>query len=51
MTGKAKYRLVDEKVRYFVAPSIEDIEASPVSPLHFGTARFVTLSVPSYDRM
>lgn len=28
--GKAKYRLVDEKVRYFVAPPIEDIVASPV---------------------
>ncbi|THH32635.1 hypothetical protein EUX98_g1564 [Antrodiella citrinella] len=26
--GKAKYRLVDEQVRYFVAPSIEDIESS-----------------------
>lgn len=29
--GKAKYRLIDEKVRYFVAPSIEDIVNSPVS--------------------
>ncbi|KAI0761102.1 hypothetical protein BC629DRAFT_1546282 [Irpex lacteus] len=28
--GKAKYRLVDEKVRYFVAPPIEDIVASPL---------------------
>ena len=29
--GKAKYRLVDEKVRYFVAPPIQDIVSSPVS--------------------
>ena len=28
--GKAKYRLVDEQVRYFVAPAIEDIINSPV---------------------
>ncbi|PSR76270.1 hypothetical protein PHLCEN_2v8564 [Hermanssonia centrifuga] len=28
--GKAKYRLVDEQVRYFVAPSIEEIRNSPV---------------------
>ncbi|GJE99462.1 hypothetical protein PsYK624_157260 [Phanerochaete sordida] len=28
--GKAKYRLVDEKVRYFVAPPIEDIVACPL---------------------
>ena len=28
--GKAKYRLIDEKVRYFVAPAIEDIVNSPV---------------------
>lgn len=28
--GKAKYRLVDEQVRYFVAPAIEDIQNSPV---------------------
>ncbi|KAI0079143.1 hypothetical protein K474DRAFT_705310 [Panus rudis PR-1116 ss-1] len=30
--GKAKYRLVDEQVRYFVAPSIEDIQNSPLRP-------------------
>ncbi|KAH8105437.1 hypothetical protein BXZ70DRAFT_1061991 [Cristinia sonorae] len=30
--GKAKYRLVDEQVRYFVAPSIEDIQSSPLRP-------------------
>ncbi|EKM47991.1 uncharacterized protein PHACADRAFT_266608 [Phanerochaete carnosa HHB-10118-sp] len=30
--GKAKYRLLDEKVRYFVAPPIEDILASPLKP-------------------
>ena len=30
--GKAKYRLCDEKVRYFVAPPIEDIRNSPVRP-------------------
>ena len=29
--GKAKYRLVDEQVRYFVAPSIEDLNNTPVS--------------------
>lgn len=28
--GKAKYRLCDEKVRFFVAPPIEDIRNSPV---------------------
>lgn len=28
--GKAKYRLVDEQVRYFVAPPVEEIENSPV---------------------
>jgi len=28
--GKAKYRLLDEKVRVFVAPSLEEIELSPV---------------------
>jgi hypothetical protein len=30
--GKAKYRLCDEKVRFFVAPPIEDIRNSPVRP-------------------
>ena len=30
MRGKAKYRLVDEKVRVFVAPPIQDIESSAV---------------------
>lgn len=29
--GRAKYRLLDEKVRVFVAPPIEDIVASPVN--------------------
>jgi len=29
--GKAKYRLIDEKVRVFVAPPLEEIKASPVS--------------------
>jgi large subunit ribosomal protein L41 len=28
--GKAKYRLIDEKVRVFVAPPIEEIATSPV---------------------
>ncbi|KAK1234919.1 hypothetical protein PQX77_001881 [Marasmius sp. AFHP31] len=28
--GKAKYRLIDEKVRVFVAPPIEDIRNSPL---------------------
>ena len=28
--GKAKYRLVDEQVRVFVAPPIEEIQASAV---------------------
>ncbi|KAG8997567.1 hypothetical protein FRB94_007591 [Tulasnella sp. JGI-2019a] len=36
--GKAKYRLIDEKVRYFVAPSIEDIVNSPLKPyVHVST--------------
>ncbi|KAF5392538.1 hypothetical protein D9757_002156 [Collybiopsis confluens] len=30
--GKAKYRLLDEKVRVFVAPPIEAIETSPLKP-------------------
>ena len=30
MKGKAKYRLIDEQVRYFVAPPVEEIEQSPV---------------------
>jgi hypothetical protein len=30
ISGKAKYRVIDEKVRYFVAPSIESINNSPV---------------------
>ncbi|KAJ3483624.1 hypothetical protein NLI96_g6188 [Meripilus lineatus] len=30
--GKAKYRLVDEKVRYYVAPAIEEIRNSPLKP-------------------
>jgi large subunit ribosomal protein L41 len=30
--GKAKYRLLDEKVRFFVAPPVEEINSSPVRP-------------------
>ncbi|QRV75933.1 ribosomal protein subunit L27 [Ceratobasidium sp. AG-Ba] len=30
--GKAKYRIIDEKVRYFVAPPISDIVNSPLKP-------------------
>ncbi|TBU24619.1 hypothetical protein BD309DRAFT_663721 [Dichomitus squalens] len=30
--GKAKYRLVDEQVRVFVAPPIEEIQASALKP-------------------
>lgn len=30
--GKSKYRLIDEQVRYFVAPPIETIQNSPVRP-------------------
>ncbi|PBK93239.1 hypothetical protein ARMGADRAFT_1080392 [Armillaria gallica] len=30
--GKAKYRLLDEKVRIFIAPPIEAIESSPLKP-------------------
>ncbi|KAF8492139.1 hypothetical protein JB92DRAFT_3004343 [Gautieria morchelliformis] len=32
ISGKAKYRLIDEKVRYFVAPAIENIINSPLKP-------------------
>ena len=28
--GTAKYRLIDEKVRIFIAPSIKDINTTPV---------------------
>lgn len=31
--GKAKYRLLDDRVRVFVAPPIEEIEAFAVSPV------------------
>lgn len=34
MRGKAKYRLDDTKVRVFVAPSVAELESSPVRP-HF----------------
>ncbi|KAF8580925.1 hypothetical protein K439DRAFT_1355546 [Ramaria rubella] len=37
ISGKAKYRIIDEKVRYFVAPAIEAIINSPVrakTPFH-----------------
>lgn len=37
VSGKAKYRLVDEQVRYFVAPSIEDLNNTPVN-LHVNQA-------------
>ncbi|KAH9946854.1 hypothetical protein B0H21DRAFT_658408, partial [Amylocystis lapponica] len=30
--GKAKYRLVDEQVRFFVAPTIDDIQNSSLRP-------------------
>ncbi|KAI0266561.1 hypothetical protein BC834DRAFT_875181 [Gloeopeniophorella convolvens] len=30
--GKAKYRLLDEKVRFFVAPPVEEINSSPLRP-------------------
>ncbi|KAI9431012.1 hypothetical protein F5148DRAFT_1271761 [Russula earlei] len=30
--GKAKYRLLDEKVRFFVAPPVEEINGSPLRP-------------------
>lgn len=30
--GKAKYRLLDEKVRVYVAPPIHEIESSPLRP-------------------
>jgi len=30
--GTAKYRLIDEKVRVFIAPSIEEINNTPLKP-------------------
>lgn len=33
--GKAKYRLLDENVRFFVAPPVEEISSSPVRRLNF----------------
>jgi len=30
--GKAKYRLIDEKVRVFVAPSIKELNSTPMRP-------------------
>ncbi|KAI0821786.1 hypothetical protein BC628DRAFT_1393635 [Trametes gibbosa] len=38
--GKAKYRLVDEKVRVFVAPPIEEIQACSLKP-------YVSATVPA----
>ncbi|KAG6824550.1 hypothetical protein H0H92_006494 [Tricholoma furcatifolium] len=32
VSGKAKYRLIDEQVRVFVAPPIQDILSSPLKP-------------------
>ncbi|KAA1472401.1 hypothetical protein DENSPDRAFT_838659 [Dentipellis sp. KUC8613] len=32
VSGKAKYRLVDERVRFFVAPPVEEINNSPLKP-------------------
>lgn len=34
--GKSKYRLLDEQVRYFVAPPIQDIVNSPVRRVSLG---------------
>ncbi|KAF8887596.1 hypothetical protein BD779DRAFT_505209 [Infundibulicybe gibba] len=30
--GKAKYRLLDEKVRVYVAPPLEELQSSPLKP-------------------
>ncbi|KIM90516.1 hypothetical protein PILCRDRAFT_812264 [Piloderma croceum F 1598] len=30
--GKAKYRLIDEKVRIFIAPSIKELNTTPMKP-------------------
>ncbi|KAF8609802.1 hypothetical protein BDV93DRAFT_518557 [Ceratobasidium sp. AG-I] len=30
--GKSKYRIIDEKVRYYVAPPLSDIINSPLKP-------------------
>ncbi|ETW78223.1 hypothetical protein HETIRDRAFT_325763 [Heterobasidion irregulare TC 32-1] len=32
VAGKAKYRLIDEKVRFFVAPPVEEINNSLLKP-------------------
>lgn len=43
--GKGKYRLVDEKVRYYVGPGVEALEAAStkgVSPFH---------SINSYEKL
>lgn len=36
-----QYRLVDEKVRYFVAPPVEDLNSSPVRSSLFSPKSFV----------
>lgn len=44
--GKAKYRLLDDRVRVYVAPTIEEIETTPLKP-------YVALNVnlkPSEER-
>ncbi|KIK96101.1 hypothetical protein PAXRUDRAFT_826335 [Paxillus rubicundulus Ve08.2h10] len=37
--GTAKYRLLDEKVRVFVGPGIEEISNSELKPYVYGAAR------------
>jgi large subunit ribosomal protein L41 len=43
--GKAKYRLLDDRVRVFVAPPIEEIEASAVSPVSFFSLSLLNVSI------
>jgi hypothetical protein len=50
--GKAKYRLLDEKVRFFVAPPVEEINASPVRPdLSSSWPSVSHASLVSFDHM
>lgn len=46
--GKAKYRLIDEKVRFFVAPPVEEINNSKVrlrSLLFFDLSNVLTVDI------
>ncbi|KAG5642753.1 hypothetical protein DXG03_002234 [Asterophora parasitica] len=49
--GKAKYRLVDEQVRVFVAPPLEELLSSPLKPyVHVGVRLTQKESTAAFGR-